>query len=250
MPSRYGLSLYIFGYAVPLALVASLMTRDAVAQREGGFAQDSTLGRGSSMRTDQGPFGRPGQAAGSDARPGPFGQSAQSNFFGNNGLQMLELAGLSAFFSRGQSDPLGGPAGFNQTPLGGRMNNFGRFPFNPAAQRPRGPGEQTRPPVRTTFSVGFPLPDVSSGQVQQRLSRTLSSASIAAPGDIDVTVTTRATGPEEATGVTAVLRGRVASQEDRAVAEQLVRLDPGVASVQNELEVMGDAPLPPAGDSP
>ena len=38
-------------------------------------------------------------------------------------------------------------------------------------------------------------------------------------------------------GRTAILRGTVATDEDRRLAEQLVLLEPGVAKVQNEITV-------------
>jgi osmotically-inducible protein OsmY len=39
----------------------------------------------------------------------------------------------------------------------------------------------------------------------------------------------------EVRGETAILRGRVATQEDRQLAENLVRLEPGIWDVKNEL---------------
>jgi hypothetical protein len=64
-------------------------------------------------------------------------------------------------------------------------------------------------------------------------------------------------GPIEATleGTTAVLRGRVATEADRQLAEGLARLEPGVGAVRNELVVgsaaASTATLPaPAGSTP
>ena len=40
-------------------------------------------------------------------------------------------------------------------------------------------------------------------------------------------------------GEVATLRGRVATQQDRELAENLIRLEPGVSDVRNELSVGG-----------
>jgi hypothetical protein len=50
----------------------------------------------------------------------------------------------------------------------------------------------------------------------------------------------------EVTGRTAVLRGTVPTEHDRIVAEQLLRLEPGVGQVQNDLVVAGDGSPEPA----
>ncbi|MHB1034225.1 MAG: BON domain-containing protein [Pirellulales bacterium] len=61
-------------------------------------------------------------------------------------------------------------------------------------------------------------------------------------------------------GETAVLRGVVASTHARDLAEQMVRLEPGIWNVRNELQVAGQpetpvpqpatAPLPPPSSTP
>lgn len=50
-------------------------------------------------------------------------------------------------------------------------------------------------------------------------------------------------------GDTAILRGTVTTQHDRDLAEQLARLEPGVAQVENEL-IVGRPAATPASPSP
>jgi hypothetical protein len=53
----------------------------------------------------------------------------------------------------------------------------------------------------------------------------------------------------EMRGDTAVLRGVVATTRDRALAEQFVRLEPGIANVQNDLVVAAQGSSTPAPSS-
>jgi osmotically-inducible protein OsmY len=46
-------------------------------------------------------------------------------------------------------------------------------------------------------------------------------------------------------GGTAILRGTVNSDEDRALAAQMAMLEPSISSVQNELRVAAPAAHPP-----
>lgn len=91
-----------------------------------------------------------------------------------------------------------------------------------------------------------PLPDE---QLSAATTKSLVQAMRLAPGaPVEVSVQ----------GGTAILRGEVATPHDRALAEQLVLLEPGIVRVTNELEVkptgatLGKAPVParsPASNS-
>ncbi|MEX0714408.1 MAG: BON domain-containing protein [Pirellulales bacterium] len=52
-------------------------------------------------------------------------------------------------------------------------------------------------------------------------------------------------------GGAAVLRGQVATEDDRLLAENLVRLEPGVSAIRNEITIAGisRAPATEAGGS-
>ncbi len=124
------------------------------------------------------------------------------------------------------------------------LGNAGRRPGGanqPGARA--GTGGRAREQVRTSLTLGFrPLgPTLDPRGFDQRgiaLTRALARTSrvrVIAPVEVAVE------------GQTAILRGTVASQHDRVLAEQLVRLEPGIWNVKNELVVEGssDASTPP-----
>jgi hypothetical protein len=84
-------------------------------------------------------------------------------------------------------------------------------------------------------SIGFrgqpsiPAPVVRRDDLRQVITR---STVLRTPGAIDVMMD----------GNTVVLRGRVASADDRRIAENMLRLTPGVRNVRNELEVQTGSP--------
>ncbi len=102
---------------------------------------------------------------------------------------------------------------FQELGLGGRGNRDG------------GNQQQETPPVRITLNVGFSYPPPNEARlglaIQDRLSRVLK----------------RRFPSVEVTGRTVTLRGTVSTAHERELAEQLVRLEPGVSVVQNDLVV-------------
>lgn len=98
-----------------------------------------------------------------------------------------------------------------------------------------GAGSMTQPiPYRLGWAVAFPVPQPPAGAVAQALTTSFAQVrSLAGFPQIAVTVE----------GRTATLRGSVTSPEQRALAERLARLEPGIDSVRNELAVTA-APLP------
>jgi hypothetical protein len=110
----------------------------------------------------------------------------------------------------------------------------------------QGGQQRARTPIRIGLKLGFrpaPASPTSVAAFQSRLADL--------PG-------IRFMGPAEVTleGRTAVLRGTVASEEDRELAEALARMEPDVQTVRNELVVDSSAtaaeelPLAPASNSP
>jgi hypothetical protein len=109
---------------------------------------------------------------------------------------------------------------------------------------------QSQVVIRTKLRVGFSYPAVAPTQVTARLANTLNMPAIQTSGS-PLSVSTASTDQ----GTVVVLRGTVATAEDRMVAEQLALLEPGISKVQNELTVAtppaseplpGPLPVPPA----
>lgn len=103
---------------------------------------------------------------------------------------------------------------------------------------------QTRPQVRLTLKLGFKPQPVSTTRVQMFESRLMKLPGINWAGPAQVMME----------GRTAVLRGTVATEEDRDLAAALAKMEPDVLSVRNEL-VVADSPesagesVPPAAAS-
>ena len=99
-------------------------------------------------------------------------------------------------------------------------------------------GGSSTPAVRTRLRVAFDyLPPSDSKSIEalaKNLSR-LDRTGAASPIEVQVQ------------NGTATLRGVVASEHDRRLAEQLARLEPGIRRVQNEVEVRA---IPAQPDSP
>lgn len=101
-----------------------------------------------------------------------------------------------------------------------------------------GRGGAQGPNLRVNLRVGFqpsqPATAGLSGRLQDRVSRTLTSRL----GVTDPTI--------ELVGQTVILRGTVATEEERLLAEQILSLEPGVTSVTNQLQVAPTLPPPRA----
>lgn len=87
-----------------------------------------------------------------------------------------------------------------------------------------------------TLRLDWSPPARPVSDLQSNLSQVLSSSPRFAPGtQIEVWVE----------GRTAVLRGRVTSSKERTLAENVALLEPGISTVQNELQVVTPESLPP-----
>ena len=104
------------------------------------------------------------------------------------------------------------------------MNNLNQMGQN-------GKRQQLRVPVRLGFEI--PVTVASQNQITSQFAARLPkfpSLKLTSPVDVYMD------------GKTVVLKGSVASEHDRDLAERLALLEPGIASVRNELQVNPSAP--------
>jgi osmotically-inducible protein OsmY len=105
-----------------------------------------------------------------------------------------------------------------------RQNQFNRQQAQKATRGNTQAKSQFRVPLRLGFQPSPPPAGRIGAQITSQLNKVPGLANV---GPIDVSLV----------GQTAVLRGKVASEADRQLAEGLVRLAPAVQGVLNELEV-------------
>ena len=167
----------------------------------------------------------------------------QSSFIGSNGSNFRSMAGQGGQGTQGMNGMQGmnGLQGLGGSALGGRGGAGGisglrnvfsqqgrQNSFNSQqAQRGRqgGGGQQQ---IRVPIRIGFVPTAVAAPQFSANLTSRLSKTSaFSAAGNINVALE----------GRTAILRGTVATESDRRLAESLARLEPEVSAVQNELVV-------------
>jgi hypothetical protein len=157
---------------------------------------------------------QPGQFVGADA--GDTGNLLSRQGAQTRGFQNNNLAQLSNLFAQGMQS-------VNQN------NQQGQ--------------QRSRTQVRIGLKLGFQPAPISPTSVAAFESRLVKLPGIRFIGPADVTLE----------GRTAVLRGTVASEEDRDLAEALAKMEPAVQSVRNELVVDSSATaaeeLPPASSS-
>ncbi|MCO6454604.1 MAG: BON domain-containing protein [Pirellulaceae bacterium] len=148
-------------------------------------------------------------------------------------------AGLGAGLALGSNlGGLGGGFGGGLGGFGGGLGGFGGGLGGFGAQQGRGQtgvGRQGQRagtgqlPIRAPIRIGFTQASISGEIVSSRFQTRLTNL----PG-------VRLTGPIEVVmdGQTAVLRGTVASENDRDLIARLATLEPGISEVRNELTVV------------
>ena len=99
-------------------------------------------------------------------------------------------------------------------------------------------GLRGQAPVRTGLKVDFDYPQAPPSEAATVLAKRLQTVPGFKNQSLEVLLQER----------TAILRGAVATEHDRLLAEQLVRLEPGVSQVRNELQVVPNSA--PAAGSP
>lgn len=259
---------WIFAFLAGAGLALSGST--ALAQGFGGGGGGGGFGGGG--------FGGGGGGAGGRT-PGASTQSLGSNVNQAQPLPLITSRQIQGVFgARTLSQPFQqrfrGLMGNSQTGRGGAAgqyatsgqyrntrqsssSTFNSFSMGAQGQRPQAiqqpmrrskSGAGNAAPLRAgSVAVGFALPKSTmtriTANLEQRMVRVLEAAAVEV----------------ELQGRVAVLRGSVATDHDRAVAEQLALLEPGISFVRNELsttsppESESDPPgipsqeLPPAG---
>jgi hypothetical protein len=149
----------------------------------------------------------------------------------------------------GLTGGLGGGLGMNNLGggLGGGLGgNLGRNQFGQMGNRGQQGRSQYATPARPRVTVGF-SPELAAENaittgISQRMTQLGSRQGRA------IQIQTRGPVQVSLQGRTAILRGVVATEHDRAVAARVALLEPGVSQVQNELQV-GSAPVS-GGPSP
>ncbi len=186
-----------------------------------GASQSSAVALSSRFQTDSNRFSQGSQAlgqttAGLSAAQGVFGGGAAGGFGGGgrNSLtnQLIGLGAMGAF---------GGARGGNM---------FGQNAMGQQQQ-------QGQSQIRTHAVLGFsnplreqpnsPLVAQYQARVMVRIARVLKRAMPANASTVQVNLE----------GATAVLQGQVESDHQKRLAELLVKLEPGIATVRNELTV-------------
>lgn len=241
----------------------------ALAQGRGGFSGGGSGMSGSGMSRQSG--GSSSRSVSGGSRQGMFGSRTTGGSIGAGnrtfgGMQGGSGSGMDTTagqlsgnerFLRGNQQPgqfvgvdvgefIGAvPGGGNQFDSGGSRRNRGqdrgrdRNRSDDNRRRNRdgrdGDSQSRRTTLPTRVVVAFdqprPAPARAIAVLQRRLSR------LEPMSNLDVTMQ----------GRRAVLRGVVATDHDRDLAEQLIRLEPGIDAVQNELTV--GAVLPAAASS-
>ena len=210
-----------------------------------GFGSSSGLGSSSgSSSGSTGTFGS--RNLGSSLSAGSRTQSGSSNGQMNNLANIGQLSGNERFVqSNRKGQFVGGGAqnantlantfaggmanqNFNMANLaGGGRNNRSNNNFN--NQQGQQSGAQAKiGTLRTTLKAGFEYPAPQGTEFSAALT-----------GHLEASLRERVTAPLAATvqGRMVVLSGAVATEHDRALAERLALLEPGVAAVQNDLVV-------------
>jgi hypothetical protein len=191
----------------------------------------SRTGGGTSEIANQANLGLQGLAAPNQTGGGRISDSAlinqpqQNSFVGRGGANGAQqgFVGVDQA-ATGQQGGLGGanPFGalFGGQGQGGQLFNF--------IMPQQGQQQQNARIFRMQLDVGFEPPKLAASTVNDRVQKSLNRSLPAGirPG-VEIEIVDR----------TAVLRGVVPTAHDRAVAEQLALLEPGISRVTNELTV-------------
>jgi hypothetical protein len=170
-----------------------------------------------------------------------FGQNQQGGgFLGSNANQQQFLGGNNQGQNQGRGMGMNGMNGmsnqFGNTNRGGNRGNTGGMNmmnsmFGNNGSSGNNSASAIRPRQKVAFEYTLPKGDV----LQTTLQTQLGKISLKKPGLSNVLVSMNPGGE-------VVLRGAVKSEADARLAASLMRIEPGVQSVRNELT------FPPSGD--
>lgn len=221
-------------------------------------AQNSAFGnQNSAFGTQNSAFGNQNSGLGNTANAGgrttgtqtnsnPFGTAQGTSGNGQQGTTQQQGAGQQqqGFGQQGANTGLGNTNRTNNA-LGGGGGNRGfggtqQFnPFQAAAQRPTGPS------IQPSLRLGFQPPVRPAGQVSENLETRMQQVS-ARPGRLtEIKPEFSGVKINVANDGVVTLRGEVTSEAARRLAANMIRIEPGVRKVVNELAVV-PTPATPA----
>lgn len=171
------------------------------------------------------------RTTGTGAAGGSTGFSGGSGGSANSSMGTLGGAGGGGTFGGGQQNTANrGTAGANPGGTAGVGGNTNTGMNNRGAQNSFAPAAASglKSGVLYTTTIRFAVPTAPPAQMQSQLSQAIArSTHLSAPGNVQVAFDNG----------TVVLRGTVANDDEAAHAESLMRLEPGVRDVRNELRV-------------
>jgi hypothetical protein len=228
------------------ALVGVLQGPSAVLAQ---YNESGGMASGATMSGRQGMFGNRTMGSGPSPGRGGFGSSSlggtqgdvSSARFVRGNRQAGDFVGPSARDAQhevgGVQDETGSgnymPSGGYTSPMtsGGGYANSRQNPNR--NQQGSGTTGQTATSIRTTFRAAFNYSQPSSNQLSTSLTRRLAKTpAIQARTPIRV----------ELQGRTAILRGVASTEHARCLAAEMVRLEPGIEVVRNEIVVESPTP--------
>lgn len=195
-----------------------------------GMFGSRTVGSGISGRGAQGSGGQGTIAGTTQQGDATIGTITGSERYLRDNRQPGSFVGTDSADAQNFVGGSGGAGGFFQ-------GLSGLLQLDSANANSQGNQASAQQTVRVLRQVAFDPPLPPQGEVGTRLSARLSETpGIRSLGPVQVEVIQR----------TAILRGMVATDHDRVIAELLVGLEPGISQVQNDLTVAPTVTPPPA----
>jgi hypothetical protein len=187
-----------------------------------GSSMGSPFGNSSSMSPYGNSMNRNGQ-------PGFVGVNPNNGFIGvnpnmMNGMNPNMMNSMNPGMSRNNMMP-------GQMRPGQMRPGMNNNMFNPQMRPGQGMNANAAT-VRTQLTVGFQGATLDSQKVSSSITKRLADLPAvhwSSPGRVEMQ------------GRTAILRGVVATQHDRDLAERVIRLEPGVGDVENQLVVASNS---------
>jgi osmotically-inducible protein OsmY len=210
----------------------------------------SSYGTSSSSSGRQGIFGNRTMGAGASPARSGFGSGSS---FGSQGdvssaryvrgnRQAGDFVGGSAaqdtqHFVGGVPNDTNTGNGMSSGEFSSSMTSGGGYPNSRQNvnrdQQGGGATGQTATTIRVTFRAAFDYPQRDSRQLSTSLTRRLAKTPA---------IQTQTPIRVELQGRTAILRGIVSAEHDRSLAAQMIRLEPGIEAVRNEIEIESPTP--------
>jgi len=188
------------------------------------------LSGGSSQMGGQSGIGQSGGVvAGQGRRAGDFVGANSQQLTGRGFVGMDQATGATGTGQGMQGFGNGGMPGFGGRNFSTSQNQLGNAQGNPYGN---GGG---RVSIRTALTMSFESPPDNSRQFSSSLTKRLA--------DLPA-IHWRTPSQVEIQGRTAILRGVVATEHDRDLAERVVRLEAAVDQVQNQLVVASNSTKP------